>query len=74
MLVNFASSGMAFDAIAQIESQLECKGMDVIPPKDWPTLEKYGSIPTTCPRDITTIEDGMLRNEQPDRLERTCRV
>jgi hydroxypyruvate isomerase len=69
-LVNFANSGMVFDATPQIVSRLGCKGMDLIPPKDWPTLAKYGLIPTTCPRDIMTIEDGMLRKEQYNRLEK----
>jgi hydroxypyruvate isomerase len=70
MVVNFTNSGMTFDAMAETAARLGCKGMDLIPPKDWPTLEKYGLISTTCPRDIMTIEDGMLRKEQHDRLEK----
>jgi hydroxypyruvate isomerase len=70
VVANFTNSAMPFEAMAAIAARLGCKGMDLIPPTDWATPEKHELIPTTCPRDIMTIEDGMLREEHHDRREK----
>jgi hydroxypyruvate isomerase len=68
MPVNFRAD-TPFEEMCRVASRLGCEGMDLIPPRDWPTLKKYGLVPTLCPRDLMTIEDGILRKELQDRLE-----
>jgi len=68
MQVNFRA-GTPIEEMCRVASRLGCEGMDLIPPRDWPVLKKYGLIPTLCPRDMMTIEDGILRKELHDRLE-----
>jgi hydroxypyruvate isomerase len=38
-------------------------GIDLIGPKDWPTLKKYGLIPTMAPGGAGSIRDGLNRVE-----------
>ena len=68
MPVNFAP-GTSMEEMCRIASRLGCEGMDLIPPSDWPMLKKYGLIPTLCPRETMTIEDGILRKEIHGPLE-----
>src|SRR5271170_6003556 len=68
MPVNFAA-GTSIEEMCRVASRLGCEGMDLIPPQDWPMLKKYGLIPTLCPREMMTIEDGILRKDIQDKLE-----
>ncbi len=43
-------------------------GIDLIGPKDWPTLRKYGLIPTMCPGG-GTIREGLNRVEHHAKYE-----
>src|SRR5688572_783628 len=43
-------------------------GIDLIGPKDWPTLKKYGLIPTMCPGG-GTIREGLNRVENHAKYE-----
>ncbi len=47
----------------RIAAQLGCVGYDLIGPKDWPTLKKYGLIPTMAPPGGVTMEDGIIHKE-----------
>src|SRR5215510_819983 len=52
-------------------ARLGCKGFDLIGPADWPTLKKYGLVPTMYPPGPGgTIPDGLNRRENHDRLEK----
>ena len=42
--------GMDFEETCKIAANLGCKGYDLIGPKDWPTLKKYGLLPTMVRR------------------------
>lgn len=44
--------------------------MDLFPPKDWPTIKKYGLSVSGSPRDTMTIADGMLRKNLHASLEK----
>ncbi len=44
-------------------ARLGCVGFDLIGPKDWPTLKKYGLLPTMAPMRGVTIEDGIIHKE-----------
>src|SRR6185369_6386592 len=50
-------------------------GYDLIGPKDWPTLKKYGLIPTMYPPGPGgTIPDALNRKENHERLEASMHV
>jgi hydroxypyruvate isomerase len=68
MPVNFAA-GTSIEEMCRVASRLGCEGMDLIPPADWRVLKKYALVPTLCPREMMTIEDGILRKDIHDRLE-----
>jgi hydroxypyruvate isomerase len=44
-------------------ARLGLYGIDLIGPKDWPTLKKYGLVPTMVPGGAGTIRDGLNRVE-----------
>src|SRR5262249_21375754 len=61
--------GMDFDETCKQAARLGCKGYDLIGPKDWPTLKKYGLIPTMYPPGPGgTIPDGLNRKENHERI------
>ncbi|HXK06285.1 MAG TPA: hydroxypyruvate isomerase, partial [Verrucomicrobiae bacterium] len=63
--------GMAFEETCQIASKLGIVGYDLRGPQDWPTLKKYGLIPTMYPPGPGgTIPDALNRKENHDRLEK----
>lgn len=47
-------------------------GIDLVEPEDWPTLRKYGLVPTVV-QGKATIPDGWNRRESHDRLEQEIR-
>jgi hydroxypyruvate isomerase len=49
-------------------ARLGVYGIDLIGPKDWPTLKKYGLIPTMCPGG-GTIREGFNRVENHAKYE-----
>jgi hydroxypyruvate isomerase len=49
-------------------ARLGVYGIDLIGPKDWPLLKKYGLIPTMCPGG-GTIRDGFNKVENHPKLE-----
>ena len=44
-------------------ARLGCVGFDLIAPKDWPTLKKYGLIPTMAPTGGVSMENGLIHKE-----------
>jgi hydroxypyruvate isomerase len=55
-------------------ARLGAYGFELIQPSDWPTLKKYGLVPTMAPMIFTTIPDGIVRQEQHDALEKALRA
>ncbi len=54
---------MSFDDRCREAARLGCVGYDLVGPKDWPTLKKYGLIPTMAPMGGVTMEDGIIHKE-----------
>ena len=56
-------------------AQLGIRGFDLIGPADWPTLKKYGLVPSMYPPGPGgTIPDALNRKENHDRLEKSLRA
>ncbi|PWU07875.1 MAG: hydroxypyruvate isomerase [Terriglobia bacterium] len=70
MRVNFDPK-MPFEDVCREAARLGAKGMDLIPIQDWPTLRKYGLIPTMGPTGGVTFESGLIRKELHDGLEKS---
>jgi hydroxypyruvate isomerase len=51
--------GKTIEQIAQEAAKLGLKGLDLIGPKDWPTLKKYGLIPTMAPAAGHSLPNGI---------------
>ncbi|MBC7925494.1 MAG: TIM barrel protein [Bryobacteraceae bacterium] len=62
---------MPLEDKCRIVADLGLYGIDLIGPKDWPTLKKYGLIPTMCPGG-GTIPVGLNRPENHARFEKDC--
>ena len=62
--------GTSLDDMCRDAAALGCKGFDLIGPADWPTLKKYGLIPTMYPPGPGgTIPDALNRKENHEALE-----
>ena len=63
--------GLSFEQTCEIAAKVGVKGYDLVGPKDWPTLKKYGLTPTMYPPGPGgTIEDGINRKEAHEALEK----
>ena len=62
---------MSLEEKCRAVADLGLWGIDLIGPKDWPTLKKYGVIPTMCPGG-GTIPVGLNRTENHARFEKDC--
>ena len=63
--------GMSFEDTCREAARAGAKGYDLIGPNDWPTLKKYGLIPTMYPPGPGgTISDGINRKESHAALEK----
>jgi hydroxypyruvate isomerase len=63
--------GMAFEDTCRQAAELGVLGYDLIGPDRWPTLKKFGLIPTMYPPGPGgTIPDALNRKENHDRLEK----
>ena len=63
--------GMSFEDSCKEAARQGCKGYDLIGPADWPTLKKYGLIPTMYPPGPGgTIPESLNRKENHERLEK----
>jgi hydroxypyruvate isomerase len=63
--------GSNFEETCRIAASLGIVGYDLKGPADWPTLKKYGLIPTMYQGPGGTIPDALNRIENHDRLEKT---
>ena len=55
-------------------ARLGAYGFELIPPSDWPTLKKYGLVPTMAPMIFTTIPDGIVHKDKHDAPEKALRA
>lgn len=62
---------MPFDEMCRHAAELGVKGIDTVPVETWPTLKKYGLIPTMGPTGGVTFKDGLIRKELHDSLEKS---
>jgi hydroxypyruvate isomerase len=61
--------GMAFEDTCREAARMGCVGYDLIGPAEWPTLKKYGLIPTMYPGPGGTIPEALNRKENHETLE-----
>ena len=73
MRVNFDPK-MPFEDVCREATRVGCKGMDLIPVQDWPTLKKYGLVPSMGPTGGVSFENGLIRKEFHDSLEKSVRT
>jgi hydroxypyruvate isomerase len=59
------------DDMCRHAAELGVKGIDTVPVESWPTLKKYGLIPTMGPTGGVTFKDGIIRKELHDSLEKS---
>jgi hydroxypyruvate isomerase len=59
---------MPFDDMCREAARLGCVGFDLVGPKDWPTLKKYGLIPTMAPAGGVSMEDGLIHKESHEKF------
>ena len=62
---------MPLDEMCRHAAELGVKGIDTVPVETWPTLKKYGLIPTMGPTGGVTFKDGIIRKELHDSLEKS---
>jgi len=62
---------MPLEDVCREAARLGCWGMDLIGPQDWPTLKKYGLIPTMGPTGGVSFEEGLLHPEIHEKLEKS---
>ena len=58
-----------FDEQCREAARLGAYGFELIAPQDWPTLKKYGLVPTMAPMSFASITDGLIRKELHDKVE-----
>jgi hydroxypyruvate isomerase len=63
---------MPFEDMCRHAAQLGVKGFDLIGPKDFPTLKKYGLVPSMVPGG-SGIRDGINRTDLHDKIEKLMR-
>jgi len=57
------------DQLARECAAMGLKGIDLLGPKDWETVKKYGLVPTMMMPGGGTIPDGLNRKENHDKIE-----
>jgi hydroxypyruvate isomerase len=62
--------GRPLEENARDAARLGAKGYDLIGPKDWPVLRKYGLVPSMVPGYGGTISDALNRRENHDAIEK----
>ena len=68
----FGRGGMSFEETCREGAKAGCYGYDLIGPAGWPTLKKYGLIPTMYPPGPGgNIPDALNRKENHAALEKT---
>ena len=62
-----------FDEQCKEAARLGCYGFDLVGPQDWPTMKKYGLVPTMGPMSFAGLTDGLVHKEQWPEVERKLR-
>jgi hydroxypyruvate isomerase len=62
-----------FDEQCREAARLGAFGFDLIGPQDWPTLKKYGLVPTLGPMSFASLTDGLVHKEQWPMVEKALR-
>src|SRR6516225_7759160 len=63
---------MSLEDCCREAARLGVKGFDLIGPADWPTLRKYGLVPSMYPPGPGgSIPDALNRKENHERLEKS---
>ncbi|HYW47170.1 MAG TPA: TIM barrel protein [Bryobacteraceae bacterium] len=66
--------GASLEDCCREAARLGIKGFDLIGPADWPTLKKYGLVPSMYPGPGGTIPDALNRKENHERIEQALRA
>jgi hydroxypyruvate isomerase len=66
--------GATMDDMCRDAARLGIKGFDLIGPADWPTLKKYGLVPSMYQGTAGTIPSALNRVENHPRLEASIRA
>ena len=56
-----ADTKLTFDDQCREAAKIGFKGFDLIGEQDWPTLKKYGLIPTMAGAGPVTFQDGLIQ-------------
>ncbi len=67
-------STLSFDDQCRIAAELGCVGFDLVGPQDWPTMRKYGLVPTMAGAGPVTFQDGVIHKEVHAALEPRLRA
>jgi hydroxypyruvate isomerase len=62
-----------FEEQCREAARLGVYGFDLIGPQDWPTMKKYGLVPTMGPMSFASLTDGLIRKDQWDKVEKALR-
>ncbi len=68
-----AETKLGFDDMCREAARLGCHGFDMIQPKDWPTLRKYGLEPLLVGTGGVDFKNGIIHPEVHDQIEATLR-
>jgi hydroxypyruvate isomerase len=66
----FRNSGLSFEDMCKEAVKAGATGFDLVGTQDFPTLKKYGLIPTMVPGGGGTLPDALVRKENHDRVEK----
>ena len=73
LLINF-NGGLTFDDACRLAAETGFQGMDLIGPRYWPTLKKYGLTPTmACLGSAGTPNEGIASKAMHAKLEASTR-
>src|SRR5215470_17421684 len=53
-----------FDEQCREAARLGAYGFDLVGPQDWPTMKKYGLVPTMGPMSFASLTDGLVHKDQ----------
>jgi len=72
-LCRWCYAKIPLDELCRQAAEMGLSGIDLVEPADWPTIRKYGLVPTITQGDAK-IPDGWNRKESHDRLEAEIRA
>jgi len=72
-LCRWCYAKIPLDDLCRQAAEMGLSGIDLVEPADWPTIRKYGLVPTITQGDAK-IPDGWNRKESHDRLEAEIRA